>query len=199
MDQNSNYNLGFLEDDYEEPQILLGIALEDCSEGSVDEIWEVVQSEDNPPLTESFQVLERIREQNVTNSVSAKSSSKKASYGHGLGLCKKALDIAITNGSNQILEDLLQQFISEQVLTQSKSTQELSGQELDQEIDNLNISDPFQHKGRGRPTNKRYLSSIENHDTKNVDLDERSRKKNKRQCAGCKSWYHDSRNCPLKK
>ncbi|CAG8829449.1 5381_t:CDS:1, partial [Gigaspora rosea] len=47
---------------------------------------QVVQSEDNPPLTESFQVLERIRGQNVTNSVSAKSSSKKASYGHGLGL-----------------------------------------------------------------------------------------------------------------
>ncbi|CAG8824869.1 2720_t:CDS:2, partial [Gigaspora rosea] len=44
------------------------MALEDCSEGS---------SEDNPSLTESFQVLERIHGQNVTNSVSAKSSSKK--------------------------------------------------------------------------------------------------------------------------
>ncbi|CAG8801522.1 37481_t:CDS:2 [Gigaspora margarita] len=46
---NSNYNLGFLEDDYEELQILLGIALEDCNEGSINEIWEVkhIQSTTN--------------------------------------------------------------------------------------------------------------------------------------------------------
>ncbi|CAG8827535.1 24965_t:CDS:1, partial [Gigaspora margarita] len=57
----------------------------------------------------------------------------------------------------------------------------------------------------GRPANKRYLSAIENHDNKrvcsdnNVDISESgSKKKNKRQCAMCKSWYHDSRNCPSK-
>ncbi|CAG8823724.1 21637_t:CDS:2, partial [Racocetra persica] len=39
--QNSNqYNEGFLEDDYEEPQILINMALEDCSEGVLSEIWE---------------------------------------------------------------------------------------------------------------------------------------------------------------
>ncbi|CAG8796021.1 32539_t:CDS:2, partial [Gigaspora margarita] len=115
----------FLKDDYEKPQILLGMALEDYNEGSVNEIWE---NEDKLSLTKSFQILEKIRGQQVTDSISAESSSKKASYGHGLGLCKKALDIAIANGSNQILENLLQRFINVQVLIQSKSTQELSKQ-----------------------------------------------------------------------
>ena len=33
--------MGFIEDDYEEPQILLNMALEDCSSGVINEIWEV--------------------------------------------------------------------------------------------------------------------------------------------------------------
>ena len=33
--------MGFMEDDYEEPQTLLDMALKDCSESIVNEIWEV--------------------------------------------------------------------------------------------------------------------------------------------------------------
>ena len=33
--------MGFMEDDYEEPQTLLNMALEDCSESIVNEIWKV--------------------------------------------------------------------------------------------------------------------------------------------------------------
>src|SRR5215469_11992615 len=33
--------MGFMEDDYEEPQTLLNMALKDCSESTVNEIWEV--------------------------------------------------------------------------------------------------------------------------------------------------------------
>ncbi|CAG8716382.1 706_t:CDS:1, partial [Racocetra persica] len=80
---------------------------------------------------------------------------------------------------------------------------ELSEQE---NINSSTISNPLQHKGRGCPANKRYLSAIENHDTKSaVSINQEeisaseSVKKNKRQYAMCKSWYHDSRNCPLKK
>jgi hypothetical protein len=32
------YNTGFIEDDYEEPQILLNIAFNDCSSGIIKEI-----------------------------------------------------------------------------------------------------------------------------------------------------------------
>ena len=59
------------------------------------------------------------------------------------------------------------------------------------------------YKGKGRPTNKRYLSAIENNlgnksgDNQEEILDGK-KKKNKRQCSICKSWFHDSRNCPEK-
>ncbi|PKY20813.1 hypothetical protein RhiirB3_434219 [Rhizophagus irregularis] len=40
LDSN-RYDEGFVEDDYEEPQILINMALEACSNGIVNEIWEV--------------------------------------------------------------------------------------------------------------------------------------------------------------
>ncbi|PKK60614.1 hypothetical protein RhiirC2_761614 [Rhizophagus irregularis] len=71
------------------------------------------------------------------------------------------------------------------------------------EAGTVNIANPHQHKGKGRPANKRYLSAIENYSSNtNNDIQEETsnarRKKNKRQCSICKSWYHDSRNCPKK-
>ncbi|CAG8847801.1 18028_t:CDS:1, partial [Gigaspora margarita] len=105
-------------------------------------------NEDMPSLIESFQILKKIYKQQATNSIFAESSSKKDFYSYVFGLCKKALYIVIANSYNQILENLLQLFINEQVLTQSKSTQELFKQELNQEIDNLNISNLFQHKDK---------------------------------------------------
>ncbi|RIA97235.1 hypothetical protein C1645_814310 [Glomus cerebriforme] len=64
----------------------------------------------------------------------------------------------------------------------------------------LNIANPLQHKEKGRPANKRYLSAIENHSNhssnKNRNIQEETsdarRKRNKRQYSICKSWYHDS-------
>ncbi|CAG8841559.1 32757_t:CDS:2, partial [Gigaspora margarita] len=103
----------------------------------------VVQSYDNLISTSTFQALEKIRGQKINNKVAVKSDSKKVSYGRGLGICKKALNLAIMNGTNKG-----------------------SGQE----IEDINISNPFQHKGRGRLANKRYLSAIENHDTKRIRL-----------------------------
>ena len=103
------------------------------------------------------------------------------------------MNLAIANNSHQIFENLLQQFIEQQTLL--SSTQDEN--HLPKEILN-----PVQHKGKGRPANKRYLSAIENRlNLSNQDQDEvsdGSRKKNKRQCTICKSWYHDSRNCPSK-
>ena len=74
---------------------------------------------------------------------------------------------------------------------------------MSSEAETFNIANPFQHKGKGRPANKRYLSAIENNSTnKKRDIQEDTsdaiRKRNKRQCSICKSWYHDSRNCPEK-
>ncbi len=74
---------------------------------------------------------------------------------------------------------------------------------MSSEAETFNIANPFQHKGKGRPANKRYLSAIENNSTnKKRDIQEDTsdaiRKRNKRQCSICKSWYHDSQNCPEK-
>ncbi|CAG8471058.1 13533_t:CDS:2, partial [Racocetra persica] len=225
--RESNYNVGFIEDDYDEPQVLLDIALEYCAGSNVNEIWEVnyIQSttnhsqfilllddvqksilqyeiiqNENKPSTRTFQILERIHDQEVNNRVAVELESKKVSYCRSLGFCKKALNIAITNDSNKALENFLQQFIDEQILSQCQNTYEPSVQELDQRTNDLKISDPLQHKGKGHPANKRYLSANENHDIKNVGLNHQddetlesgSMKKNKRQCAMCKLWYHDS-------
>ncbi|EXX62892.1 hypothetical protein RirG_157450 [Rhizophagus irregularis DAOM 197198w] len=274
LDSN-RYDEGFVEDDYEEPQILINMALEACSNGIVNEIWEVrhlqstknrsqfviilddgshyctclyliyagfvcryffavmLQSkiaqfniklipsrwyskeglsvmdkiqensiqliQDGEQRTGTFYTLNIIRGQEVYNEFIKNLDSKKEIFGRGIGLCKKALNLAIASNSHQVFENLLQQFIEQQTVS-------LSAQDDDLTEEVLGISNPIQHKGKGRPANKRYLSAIENcsnrnANSKNQDQDEvseGSRKKNKRQCALCKSWYHDSRNCPSK-
>ncbi|CAG8478562.1 8344_t:CDS:2 [Dentiscutata erythropus] len=167
------YNIGFLEDDYEEPQILISMALENCSEKNEQEesIW-LIQTEAKLQ-TGTFQTLNNIRGQEISNKYSISSNSRKDLYGH---------------------ERLLQQFI-EQQFNEKQNTFNLQNDNLTELPENTNsiynITDPLQHKGRGRPANKRYLSAIENQSSK-------EKKKNKRQCSICKSWYHDSRNCPVK-
>jgi hypothetical protein len=127
--------------------------------------------------------------------------SIKEQYGHGLGLCKKALNLAIENKSIQTFEEILHQFINVQVNTMQNGTFADQHNDIYSEAEVCNIANPLQHKGKGRPTNKRYLSAIENHQNKNRDVQEETsvgRKRNKRQCSICKSWYHDSRNCSNK-
>ncbi|PKC73438.1 hypothetical protein RhiirA1_451144, partial [Rhizophagus irregularis] len=150
IQQKSNqHDVGFIEDDYEEPQTLLDMALEDCFGSYIDEIWEVkhlqsttnhsqfivllgdgsyyctclhliyagfyskeglilmnemqessiciIQNEEELLLTETFQALKNIRGQNVY--ASPVKNSKKAFYGHGFGLCKKVINLAIINNS----------------------------------------------------------------------------------------------------
>ncbi|CAG8610979.1 9589_t:CDS:2, partial [Cetraspora pellucida] len=188
--QQLDHKVGFIEDDYKEPQILLNMALEDCSD-SVELTIQLVQSKSKSLPTVIFETLKRIRGQKVNSKIAVKSDSKKVSYGRGLGICKKALNIAIMNGTNKVLEDLLQHFINEQVSAQSSSTaSNLSEQGIGQEINSLIISNPSQHKGKGHPANKRYLSAIENQNNKlvrsnnQVEISESgSKKKNKRQYA----------------
>ncbi|CAG8744599.1 18620_t:CDS:2, partial [Rhizophagus irregularis] len=153
IQQKSNqHDVGFIEDDYEEPQTLLDMALEDCfGKGLIlmNEMQEssicIIQNKEELLSTETFQALKNIRGQNVY--ASPVKNSKKAFYGHRFGLCKK---------------------------------------------------------GKGRPSNKRYLSAIENNTMKYAKSNhcdepaEGLKKRNKRQCSLCKSWYHDSRNYPLK-
>ncbi|CAG8738774.1 1911_t:CDS:2, partial [Ambispora leptoticha] len=76
---------------------------------------QLVQSDDIPISSNTFQALEKICEQEINNKAAVDSDSKKVLYGHGLGICKKALNLAIMNGTNKALEDVLQQFISEQI------------------------------------------------------------------------------------
>ncbi|CAG8565071.1 9118_t:CDS:2, partial [Cetraspora pellucida] len=175
-----NYSLGFLKDNYEKPQMLLDIALKDCAEG-------VYFKEGLVTFNESQELFI----QDINSKVTVKLNLKKASYGCGLRLCKKALDIAITNNSNKALEDLLQQFINEQISTLCQNTCEPSEQQLDY----VKISNLLQHKDKRWPANKRYLSAIENYNIKNIGSSNQDKtlltKKNKCQCAMCKSWYHD--------
>ncbi|CAB5360432.1 unnamed protein product [Rhizophagus irregularis] len=224
LDSN-RYDEGFVEDDYEEPQILINMALEACLNGIVNEIWEfniklipsrwyskeglsvmdkiqensIQLIQDGEQRTGTFYTLNIIRGQEVYNEFIKNLDSKKEIFGREIGLCKKALNLAIASNSHQVFENLLQQFIEQQTVS-------LSAQDDDLTEEVLSISNPIQHKGKGRPANKRYLSAIENHSNRNAnsrnqdqdEVSEGSRKKNKRQCALCKSWYHDSRNCPSK-
>ncbi|CAG8731399.1 24568_t:CDS:2 [Cetraspora pellucida] len=111
--QNWYFKIDFEEDDYKEPQILLDIALENCAEGSINEIWKNVSS------------IRKDCEHKVNNRDIVKLDSKKVSYFHSFGLCKKALDMAIMSGSNKVLKDLLQEFIDDQISLQSKNNYEL--------------------------------------------------------------------------
>ncbi|RIB01320.1 hypothetical protein C2G38_2050981 [Gigaspora rosea] len=166
--------------------------------GQEESIW-LIQTE-AILQTGTFQTLNTICGQEISNKSFISSNSRKGLYGHGIGLCKKALNLAILNNSTQVFERLLQQFIEKQStynMQNDNSTESLENTnsnltELPENTDSIyNITDPLQHKGRGRHANKRYLSAIENQPS-------REKKKNKRQCAMCKSWYHDSRNCPVK-
>ncbi|CAB5217377.1 hypothetical protein RhiirA5_433869 [Rhizophagus irregularis] len=118
----------------------------------------------------------------VYNKSAKQLNSKREFYGHDLELCKKALNLAITNSSNK----------------------NENNKQIEHEIDISKISNPARYKGKSRPANKRYLLFIENHFKKYANSSsqdenvERLKKKNKRQCGICKSWYHDSQNCPLK-
>ncbi|CAG8481463.1 1803_t:CDS:2 [Dentiscutata heterogama] len=127
---------------------------------------QVVQN-DEPIPTSTFQILERIHGQEINVRNAIKLDSKKVSY-----------------------ENILQRFIEEQASVQNKNVSE---PELNQD-GSFKISNPSQHKGRGRPANKRYLSAIENHNSNNVssnnqneDSESRPKKKNKCQCAVYKS------------
>ncbi|CAB4472739.1 unnamed protein product [Rhizophagus irregularis] len=99
-------------------------------------------------------------------------------------------------------EELLQHFIEAQTNILDVTTIDQHNN-MFSEAGTVNIANPHQHKGKGRPANNRYLSAIENYSSNtNNDIQEETsnarRKKNKRQCSICKSWYHDSRNCPKK-
>ncbi|CAG8636487.1 8429_t:CDS:2, partial [Racocetra fulgida] len=201
MQELDQYSIGFLEDDYEEPQVLVSMALKDCSESILSEIWEeglllkekvqensiwLIQTEDTELQTGTFQTLSTIRGQEIFDESFTNLNSRKDLYGRSIGLCKKALNLAILNNSTQSFEELLQQFIKQQ------NTSIAPNNNLIESSKNMvSITNPLQHKGKGRPTNKRHLSAIENQPS-------REKKKNKRQCSICKSWYHDSRNCSVK-
>ncbi|CAB4478687.1 unnamed protein product [Rhizophagus irregularis] len=194
-DKSNQHDVGFIEDDYEEPQTLLDMALEDCFGSYIDEIWEVkhlqsttnhsqfivllgdgsyyctclhliyagfyskeglilmnemqessiciIQNEEELLLTETFQALKNIRGQNVY--ASPVKNSKKAFYGHGFGLCKKVINLAIINNSGEIFEDLLQRFIEQQKLVLSTRNENLDDieQNTNQEINTSMISNPL--------------------------------------------------------
>ncbi|CAG8801219.1 16968_t:CDS:2, partial [Racocetra persica] len=91
-------------------------------------------------LTQNLLALQRkqiLERQEINNRDAIKSNSKKATYSHSLGLCKKTLNIAMMSSSNGVLEEFM-------------------------------ISNPIQYKGKGCPSSKRYLSAIENYNTKNA-------------------------------
>lgn len=163
---------------------------------------QLIQNENQK--TGTFSMINNIRGQDVYSSSIKNLDLKKEQYGYGLGFCKKALNLAIENKSCQAFEELLQHFIKAQTNNQDETAIDRYN-EMFNESGTFNIANPYQHKGKGRPANKRYLSAIENHSgSRSSDIQEETsdarRKKNKRQCSICKSWrwYHDSQNCPKK-
>ena len=57
--------------------------------------------------TGTFQTLNIIRGHEVYNDCVKNLDTKKYIYGRGVGLCKKALNLAIANNSHQVFENLL--------------------------------------------------------------------------------------------
>ena len=55
----------------------------------------------------TFQTINIICEQEVYNGFVKNLDSKKEIFGHEIGLCKKALNLAIANNFHQIFENLL--------------------------------------------------------------------------------------------
>ncbi|CAB4374631.1 unnamed protein product [Rhizophagus irregularis] len=114
------YSTGFMEDDYEEPQILLDMALKDCSDGIYSEedlmiaekVFEksvqIIENEYQLKQTGTFLMINTIRGQDVYSGFVKHLDSKKEQYGRSFGLCKKALNLAIKNKSIQIFEEILQ-------------------------------------------------------------------------------------------
>ena len=99
----------------------------------------------------------------------------------GLGLCKKALNLAIENKSIQTFEEILQEFIKVQMNTDQHN-------DTSSEAEAYNIANLLQHKGKRRPANKRYLSAIKNNKNENVqETLDTTRKRNKKQYSICKS------------
>ncbi|CAG8498204.1 8061_t:CDS:1, partial [Cetraspora pellucida] len=98
--------------------------------------------------TGTFKTLNNIRGQEIFDESFINLDSKKEIYSRGIGLCKKALNLAILNNSSKAFEELLQQFIKKQNKMSTESSEDSN---------NINnITDLIQHKGKGRPTNKRY-------------------------------------------
>ncbi|CAG8749160.1 2381_t:CDS:1, partial [Rhizophagus irregularis] len=77
----------------------------------------------------------------VYNKSAKQLNSKREFYGHGFGLCKKALNLAITNGSNKVFEELLQDFIKQQLSVQNENNEQ-----IEHEIDVSKISNLARHK-----------------------------------------------------
>ncbi|CAG8673827.1 32673_t:CDS:2, partial [Racocetra persica] len=136
MQKLDQYNIGFLEDDYEKSQVLVSMALKDCSKNGIrrkklllkekiqeNSIW-LIQTEDTELQTGIFQTLNTI---------------------------------LISNHSTQSFEELLQQFIKQQNTLIAPNNNSIESSKNMVSITNL-----LQHKGKERPTNKRHLSAIEN-------------------------------------
>ncbi|CAI2192189.1 14823_t:CDS:2 [Funneliformis geosporum] len=217
LQDKNQYNIGFVEDDYEKPQILLDMTLKDCSNGFVKKIWKIkhIQSKTNRSQfivllddgTHYCTCLYLIYAEFVLQTFFAVMLQSKIAQlniklipshwysKEGLTTTEnKALNLAIENKSIRTFEEVLQQFIKVQIDMMRNADQH------NDILSETKITNPLQHKGKGRPANKRYLSAIKNNsNSKNGDIQEdTSRKRNKRQCFICKSWYHDSRNCPEK-
>ena len=73
---------------------------------------QLIQNENQE--TGTFLMINSIRGDDVYNDSVKYLDSKKEQYGRGLGLCKKALNLAIENKSCQAFEELLQHFIEAQ-------------------------------------------------------------------------------------
>ncbi|CAG8795101.1 24919_t:CDS:2, partial [Racocetra persica] len=138
-----------------------GLAALDNQKSSV----QVVQNKGEPLPTRTFQVLQRICRQEIDIRNIVKLDSKKVSYSRGLGLCKKALNIAITNGSNKTLENILQQFIDKQISVQNKNIFE---QKLNPENNEFTIEK--NNSKNSSSSNQAEISELG------------SKKKNKHQC-----------------
>ena len=136
-------------------------------------------------------------------------ANQKQQYTKGMGLCKKAVDIALKSNTYNELCGMLNNFIN------TKISQQISN--VSQNLDEDLIPNPVVFARRGRPPN-RYKSSLEIAQLRSrckplSDISNKSMEDNRgnhdgteasdihksRRCKNCKEYGHYSKTCPVNK
>ena len=168
----------------------------------------------NPELQqiEKFSIIEQLRGGETFTAPLRNIANQKRQYVKGMGLCKKAVDVALKANAYNELCGMLNNFID------TKVSQQIASNDLQNSAANDLIANSVVFTQRGRPPN-RYKSSLEiaQSRSKRKPLLDISGNKNmegnrsnqneqeisdihkSRRCKNCNEYGHYSKTCPVNK